>query len=170
MAIKDDLAVYSAMQEGKPFKRYIKTILAQVHVTTINPFTGEPESLILSGDPSKEDIEETCYVEIWDNKQDQFFQRMNKNHFQAGVIKEYKAKEVKREPSVNEISDEEIQEILNKPFLALRNKLNSFTSPAPVYRFLSFAEKMEKSEKILDAIRERASELEFPVPEDEEEE
>jgi len=56
---------------------------------------------------------------------------------------------------------QDVIEILNKPFLALKNRLNKFTSVAPVYRFLKEAENQEKSEKILDAIRARLSELDF---------
>jgi len=159
-----DFSSYSAMQEGKPYKRYIKKILGKVYVTALNPFNGEPEGIILVGDPRDKNNFYNVTVDVWDVKQDQFFKRMNANHFKSGNIEEFIPKEdedVTQQISPNVISDDEIHEILDKPFLALKNKLNSFTETAPVYRVLAIAEEKEKSEKILAAIRARAAELEL---------
>jgi len=162
-----DFEVFSAMQEGTPLKRYIKTILGKVYVTVLNPFSGEPEGVILQGDPRKASELEKIVVNIWDIKQDLFFRRMNRNHFESGNIREYGLESVEPPVSVNEITDEEVLDVLNKPFLALKNKLEKFTAVAPVFRLLSKAEELEKSEKILSAIRARMSELELtgtPTP------
>jgi len=161
--------LYAAMSEGKPLKRYIKTILGKVYVTTLNPFDGKPQPIELYGEPKARNGR--AIIAIWSTKEDMFFKEMNKAHFKAGNLRLLEKKETKeKEPkSVNEISDAEIEEILNKPFLALKNKLNKFTSPAPVYRFLMKAEEMEKSEKIADAIKARLSELEVGTPTPDEE-
>jgi len=161
--------LYAAMSEGKPLKRYIKTILGKVYVTTLNPFDGKPQPIQLFGEPKTGNSR--AIVAIWSTKEDMFFKEMNKAHFKAGNLRLLDKKETKKEQpkSVNEISDDEIVDILNKPFLALKNKLNKFTTPAPVYRFLMKAEEMEKSEKISSAIQARLSELEVGTPTPDEE-
>jgi hypothetical protein len=153
--------VFSAMQEGKPYKRYIKTVLGKVFVTILNPFSGKPEGVILAGRPQDEKSRDEIVVNVWTAKEDVFFKRMNKAHFQSGNIREL-AEEVQvvEKASPNEISEDEIFDLLNKPFLALKNKLERFTSVAPVFRVLAKAEELEKSEKILEAIRARVAELE----------
>lgn len=162
--------LYAAMSEGKPLKRYIKTILGKVYVTTLNPFDGKPQPIELYGQPRPGNGK--ALVSIWSTKEDMFFKEMNRAHFQAGNLRELVEEDVEKEApkSVNEISDSEIEDILNKPFLALKNKLNQFTSPAPVYRFLLKAEEMEKSEKIAGVIKARLSELEVGNPDLDEEE
>lgn len=158
-------ATYSAMQTGRPYKRYKKVILGKVFVTVLNPFSGQPEGVVVEGDPSLPDTQEAITVNVWNAKEDVFFRRMNKAHFAAGNLQEIPLPPLPHEEvrprSVNDITDEEIVELLNKPFLALKNKLNKFTSTAPVFRLLRKAEEMEKSEKILTVLRARLSELEF---------
>lgn len=155
--------VYSAMAEDKPLVTYVKTIVGKVHLTVLDPFSGKPKPVTLAGSPAANNPK--AIVQIWSTKDDLFFRQMNREHLDAGNLKSLSAKEevARKEevPSPNTISDDEITDILNKPFLALKNKLNSFTSPAPVYRFERLAEELEKSEKILEAIRARASELEL---------
>jgi hypothetical protein len=159
---------YSAMQVGKPYRKYQKTILGKVFVTVLNPFSGQPEGIVIEGDPSLPEDQEKITVCTWNVKEDVFFRRMNVTHFTSGNLREIPIPELPEEDirpkSVNEISDEEILDLLNKPFLALKNRLNKFTAPAPAFRILKKAEDMEKSEKILDAIRARLSELEFVLP------
>ncbi|HEC63691.1 hypothetical protein LCGC14_0482830 [marine sediment metagenome] len=151
---------FSAMQEGKPLKRYRKTILGKVCVLVLNPFSGEPEEIILEGNPNNQAHLDDLVVDIWDVQQDQFFLRFNKTHFQSGTIEEFD-KVVVEQASPNVISDDDIREALDKPFLALKALLNKFSEVIPVYRVLTLAEEMEKSEKILNAIRARATELEL---------
>lgn len=155
--------VFSAMAEDKPVVTYVKTIVGKVHLTVLDPYSGKPVPVTLQGSPAANNPK--AVVQVWSTKDNQFFKQMNREHLAAGVLKPLTPVEEvarKQEPvSPNTISDEEITEILNKPFLALKNKLNSFTAPAPVYRFERMAEEMEKSEKILEAIRARASELEL---------
>ena len=163
--------MYSAMSEGKPLKRYMKTILGKVYVTTLNPFdNGKPQPIELYGEPRPGNSR--AIVEIWSSKEDTFFQKVNQSHFKAGnlrLLEDQDIVKVADEPkSPNEISDEMITEILNKPFMALKNQLNKFTSPAPVYRFLLKAEELEKSEKITDVIKARQAELEFGSTEEDE--
>jgi len=155
-------AIYSAMQDGRPLRTYIKTILGKVYVTVINPFLGKPEGVILEGNPNDPDNFTKCSVKVWSIKEDEFFKRINETHFKSGNIRIVKeVDEPVKKLSVNDISDEDIVVTLNKPFLALKNKLNKFTAVAPVYRFLKRAEDMEKSEKILNSIRARLAELEL---------
>ncbi len=153
--------MFDAMQEGKPIMRFIKTIMGVVWVTALSPFDGKPQPVALKGQPTEDNP--NAIVKIWSTKEELFFKEMNREHFNAGNLRLIPAGVVipERKKSPNEITDKEIREILDKPFLALKNKLNKFTSPAPVTRFLVMAEEMEKSEKIADAIKARLSELQL---------
>jgi hypothetical protein len=161
--------VYAAMAEDKPLKTYIKTILGKVYVTVLNPFSGKPEPVELYGQPEASNPK--AVLQIWSTKEDLFFNKMNREHLEAGNMKVLSVADATKPAPVspNAISDGEIVEILNKPFLALKNRLNKFTTVAPVYRFLRAAEEMEKSEKILDSIRARMSELQLGEEPSEEE-
>lgn len=154
-----DRAVFSAMKGGEPYKKYIKTILGMVFVTVLNPFSGKPEGVNLRGEP--DGANPLTYVEIWSPKEDIFFQRMNKGHFTAGNLRLLSEAVPEAPRSPNDITNDEIDELLGKKFLALKNKLNQFTAVGPVYRLLRRAEELDKSEKIVASIKARLAELEL---------
>lgn len=170
MADKNNLDIYAAMQDGQPIRRYKKTILGKVHVTILNPFNDEPQEVILTGNPDKKSDLPDMLVEIWSNKADIFFRRVNRSHFQAGRLVEIK--EVPTPPkSPNDVSDKELEEILGMRFLAFKAKLDAFTDEAPVFRLLNKARELEKSEKLIKHIEEKLSSLQMePYQKDEEEE
>ena len=157
-----DRDVYAAMQSGEPLAVYKKGIVGKVHVVTLNPFTEAPEGVILQGDPAKADQIEDQIIELWTDKSKLFFERMNKKHINAGRLINVKRKELPKAPvSPNIISDTEIVELLNSPFLSLKNRLEKFTDEAPAIRLLNKARELEKSEKIIQHIEERISELQL---------
>lgn len=166
--------VYAAMQEEEPLATYKKTILGKVHALVLNPFTDEPEAVILSGNPNKKADLPSISVQVWTTKQRVFFERMNRSHFEAGRLIEISSAP-KIEPSPNQITDKQINDLLDgrkTKFLAFKNRLNEFTSEAPVFRILNRARELEKSEKLIKHIEERISELQlkaYGVRPDEEE-
>jgi hypothetical protein len=143
-------------------------------VITLNPFTDSPEGVILAGDPNRADEIENQIIELWTDKSKLFFERMNKKHINAGRLTLVKRKELpKAPPSPNIISDAEIVDLLNSPFLSLKNRLEKFTDEAPAIRVLNKARELEKSEKIIQHIEERISEIQlsrYGAPPTEEEE
>ena len=149
--------IYSAMQEDKPVATYKKTILGKLHVVVLDPFDGKPKEVILTGDEKSE----SARVSVWDNKQKLFFERINKNHFEAGrlVMAE---DDVEEETSPNQVTDEEIDEILKMKFMAFRTRLYQFTDVAPLFRILKRAREIEKSERIINHIQEAISRLQNP--------
>jgi len=153
----EDARIFSAMQTGEPLKRYEKTILAKVHLLILDPFSGKLQELILEGAPGSD----TSYVEIWSAQEDMFIQKMNKHHFKEGrmkVMESFKA-EV---PSPNQITDTEIEELLDAKFMTLKNRLDKFTSSAPVYRLLEMAEaKPNVSAKIVSHIQNKLAEFDL---------
>lgn len=163
---EDRNIINSAMYGGSPLKSYIKTILGKVYVTVWDSFTGGPEGVILFGDPRKGD--DTCVVDIWTEEEDYYFRTKNKRHLQTGDVILYTRKTEVKERTVEEFTDEELTEILNKKYFALQNVLNSTTSVAVLFRIRSLAEKLEKSDKIMSAIDGRISEVQAeeykPVP------
>jgi len=164
--------IYAAMQSGEPLAVYKKAIVGKVHAIVLNPFTDQPEGVILEGNPGKVEELDSQIVELWTTKSKLFFERMNKKHIAAGrLILIDRAKLPEVPPSPNIISDEEIDGLLESKFLALKARLDKFTDPAPVFRLLNRARELDKSEKIVQHIEERLSQLQlnrYEVPKEEE--
>lgn len=151
-----DYDIFSAMQEGRePLARFRKTIVGKVHVTALNPFSDTPEGVLLEGDAEK------SYIELWDAKQLVFFTRMNEKHLQAGRIVRMEKTPEPPPPSPNQLTDEEIDELLEGKFLPLKHKVEKFTDAAPVLRLINRARELEKSEKIIKFLEERIAQLEL---------
>lgn len=152
--------VYSAMQEGKPLASYKKAILGKVRVVVLNPFNDSPEEIILQGDPNNKNQEDDCIIDVWDNKQKSFFEKMNSFHLKKGNIIPYTRPEKESEEiNYNALSDEEISEILDKGFIALKHVLDKVTEEAAVIRILNIAQEKDKSAKTIARIEERLSQL-----------
>lgn len=156
-----DSSVYSLMQTGKPYKSYIKTILGKVYVTVLNPFTGEPEGKIIKGNPKGKDKDD-CIVDFWSEIEDAFFRRMNKRHLEAGELIPYTRKEeAVSERSPNDLTEEELDELLTSRFMTLQHRVNRMTSVSPVFRLIERARELEKSEKIIKFLEGKLSELQL---------
>lgn len=157
-----DISVFSAMQTGKPYRTYRKTILGKVATTVYNQFSRKPETVFLSGDPRKN--EETCFVDVWSEMEDVFFKRMNKSHLSSGRIIQVVRPEVStvtEEELLNTMTDEKIKEILTYQWYKFKSILNNITSADTVHRLLLAAKEADKSDKFLKAIEARISELEY---------
>jgi len=152
-----NVRVNNAAMEGEPFKRYKKTILGKVYVTILDPFSDEPTGLILQGNPNHPAELETQIVEVWDARQDSFFRKVNKKHFDAGRLVTLEEEPV-ISASPNSLSDAEMDVLLDgrqTRFLAFQNRLATFTDEAPIFRLLNRARELEKSEKIIKHIETR---------------
>lgn len=157
--------VFSAMQIGNPYKIYKKTVLGKVFIQIINQFDNKPEGVILQGIPTNND--DGCFIQLWNDKEDMFFRRMNKKHLIDGTLipieldvftDKDKDKDI---INYSEFTNEDIKEIVMSRFLALRAHLNKTDSEAHLYRILEMAETLGKSEKILTVIRARISEIQY---------
>jgi len=150
-------AIFEAMQEGRPYKTYRKSILSKLRVWVLNPFSGEADEKIISGQPG----EESTLINLWSTKEDVFFKRMNKYHFEKGYLIEVKAPAPKlsEEEFYNALSDEKLDELLNSPFKKFEAAMNKMTSVAPLNRLLALAEEQEKSDKLVGHIKARLSEI-----------
>jgi N-methylhydantoinase B/oxoprolinase/acetone carboxylase alpha subunit len=147
------------MVGGKPYKTYSKTIMGRVFITVLNMLTGNPtpEGVILSGDQRKD--EPSSYYSVFSEQEDIFFRKMNRRHFEQGILIEKVLKEASKERTVEEYTDEELKAQIAKPFLALQHLLNSVKTVATLYRIQTLAREMEKSEKVMKAIESRLSEV-----------
>lgn len=149
-----DLKVYSAMQEGKPIASYRKTILGKVFINILDPFTGSPAGVILSGQPNSEDAR----VDVWTVKENLFLQRMNRKHFETGVLQKIEVPIEKLEEIAN-YTDAELKEILNSVYISLQKKLVEIEDPAILSRLIDLANEMKKSDKIRGAVEGRLQEV-----------
>ena len=155
--------VYAKMQTGDPTAVYGKTILGKVEVSVINPFNGTPQNVMLEGDPKKNNPK--CFVEVWSQMEEVYFERQNAPLFKEGYIikmKDAKKPEVKqdaKETTYEDITDEYIEELITAPFMKFKSELNAIDSEAVVYRILSMAEEMERPEKTMQHIRQRLTEI-----------
>ena len=84
--MEKDISIYSAMQEGTPYRIFKKTVPSKVVVKVLNPFTGEPESAIMEGDGDGK------FLEVWDAQGYAFVKNMNEGHFNKGYLVEVKQK------------------------------------------------------------------------------
>jgi DNA-directed RNA polymerase subunit H (RpoH/RPB5) len=155
-----DFDAYSAMQTGEPLKRYVKTIVGKVHVVVLNPFSEDPEGVILEGEPSNMADLPDMTIELWTSKQVVFFEKMNRKHLEAGRLAIREAAVV-LPPSPNVLTEEEVDKILGSKFLVLKNRLPKFTDTAPVFRLLNRARELDASEKYIKHIEERLTELQM---------
>jgi len=143
----------------EPYKSYIKRILGKVYVRTLNPFSGSEDGALLVGDPRKPD--DDCIIDMWTEKEDQFFRKSNKRHFETGTLVEYTRVEhvETEEEKTNKMSEEKMKAILSDRFFTIQNAVAKFTAVPPLYIMLGVAKEMEKSDKILKLIEARISEL-----------
>jgi len=160
-------AYLESMEEDKPpFASYVKTIVGSVVVRYLNPIRMIPEEKVLVGIPGEAD-EDDIVIKVWSAAEDVYLRKNNKMHFEAGRLIPY-TKEQKEVTTVNQISDEDIEEILLRPFFTLKNKLDEFTSPVPIRRFLAAAERMNRPIGTINYIKETLSEFDKePEPVDE---
>lgn len=152
--------VFSLMQTGTPYKSYKKTILSKIYVNVLNSFSGQPEGRIVSGNPRTE--LENCIIDMWSEMEDVYFKRTNKKHFETGNLIEYKRKEQSEKvKTIKDYSDEELTVLLNSRFLTLQSVISKVDSVAPLFRLLTLAKEMEKSEKIIKFLEGKLSELQL---------
>ena len=151
-------SVYSMMQTGKPLKSYRKTINAKLLVRVLNSFSGEPEEVILKGPNDRPD----AIVDIWEEKQMAFFLRANKVALERGLLLAFEKpgnfEEIILEKFAN-ATDEELTELVNKPFFLFQSELQTITSEAVLGRILTIARELDKSDKWQSHILARLSEV-----------
>jgi hypothetical protein len=153
---------YSAMQTGFPLKSFIKKSLAKAEVRILDPFTGNPSSTILQGDPTNADQLEGCIVDCWTDKELVYFKKQNAKLLVQGIIGDYDRRTVANTPAEknwNALTDEEVVQLVSSKYLALTNGLEKMTSSVMVARVLNTAKNLDKSEKYVRVITERLSEL-----------
>ena len=153
---------FSKMQTGDPVAIYKKAILGKVEVSVVNPFNGVPENLILVGNPTKNNV--NCFVEVWSQMEEVYFDRQNKPLFKAGYIVKLKDKvkpkeKGKIEKSYEEYTREKIEELVTAPYMKFKKDLNEIDSEPVLFRILTVAEELERPEKTMVNIRQRLTEV-----------
>ena len=150
--------LYAAIDSGIPRASYVKTILGNVLVTVWDNFLNKPVEVILKGNPKNK--EKDAIVSVFSDREKAFFERANAILFKKGLVIPYTMPtDVKPEKTIEQATDEELTDIVNSKFLKLQNHLSQIESIPVLFRMISIAEELEKSEKITGAIQKRISEL-----------
>lgn len=150
-----DARTISAMQVGEPVATYKKVTLGKVCVTVLNSFSGRSEGLILKGQPG----EETEMVDVWSDKEDTFFQRMNAELMKRGVVIKVSRQKDSGPKPIEQYTDDELRDVINLQILQFRKLLSEIKSPTVVSRMLAIARAEEKSEKFINGLLAKLSEL-----------
>lgn len=160
-----DSRVFSKMQKGNPLRTYKKEIRGQLLIRILNPFNPTiVEELILQGNPG--DLgNKKQFIDLWTEEEVAFFEVSNEEAIKEGRVILW-TKEVPREieKSINNLSDEEIEELVNSPFIKLKNTVGKMTSEAAVHRVIRKAEEVERPEKTMLFLRETLAKLQFGDP------
>lgn len=152
-----DYRMISLMAEDKPLAVYRKAkgILGKVEVKVFNSLTQQIEKVMLEGNPSDLNCD-TCFVEIWSEKEHIFFKRANKWHLNEGYIVPYtKERPNQIQQTVNNMTDDEMEALVKKPFLALKAAVDQMTTEAALIRIIKIAEEADKPEKTMAFLKER---------------
>lgn len=161
-------AIYSAMQVNTPYKSYKKTVLGKIYVNLIDPFSGNPTGYIIEGNPERDD---SCILDVWSEKEDAFFRRMNKKHFETGMLIFYERPVIEepKERTIEEYSDEELKEIVSQKFYAIQAQIRKAKSPVVLARMAALAKELDRSNSIINLIENSLAKLqEKPYIEQEE--
>ena len=153
---------FAKMQIGKPIAVFKKAILGKVEVSVVNPFNGIPEPVILYGNPSKNS--EGCFVEVWSQMEEAYFERQNKSLFKQGYLVKLEEKEKPLEKggvkkSYEGFTKEIIEKLVTAPYMKFKKDLNEIDSVPILYRVLEVAEELERPEKTMNNIRQRLTEV-----------
>lgn len=158
--MNDNFKLFEAAQiaqaNNTPSSRWVKVQLAKISVRVLDPMSGLPVEIIVEGDPNKE--RDRCIVDCWTPLETAFFERNNRYHILNGNIVPFN-KPVETKVSSNTLTDEEIDTVLEKKFMAVKNLLSKLDSPVPVERILQRATEMNKPVATINAIKARLAEL-----------
>jgi len=157
-----DARIVSAMQSGTPYSSYKKTILGKVYVTVLNSFSLIPEGLILEGEAG----DERAKVDLWSEREDVFFKRQNRKQFELGNVipMEVTAPAAPEPKTIEQYSDDEMRTVVNQNFMKLQKTLTTVESEAVVLRMIDIAKQEEKSEKVINALTAKLSQIQGMGP------
>jgi len=153
-------------EEMQPYARFRKAIVGKVGILFLHPITFAVNEGLLVGDPSDPatDLSDIT-LDVWTRAEYDFFVKKNKGLLKSGSLIEFEGREIPAVDITNQISDKEIDELLNKADMALRNRLDKFTSVTPVQRILLRALALDKPTSTLNLIKARLADLQgFEMP------
>jgi hypothetical protein len=153
MANTFDVKTISAMQTGDPVATYKKTTVGKVSVKVINTFSGDLEDLVLSGDG------EDSMVNLWSDVEYAYFKKANRYAIREGLIIQYDVPREPEERTMEQYNDEELRAVVNQVGLKFAKSLAEVKSLALANRILNIAREGNKSEKMINSILAKISEL-----------
>ena len=155
---QDSHNTFALMQAGTPLATFKKTHLGQLSVDVINLFDDKPMNIVLKGIPAKN--EEDSFVEIWSEKALMFFLRSprNRKHIASGALIEWVApRNTNIQKTANNMSEEELAELVVAPFLKLKKTVETMTTEAALLRVVTAAEIANRPEKTMLFLRGKLS-------------
>jgi len=153
-----DIHTYALMMEQQPLEIYEKGILGNVQVHVLDPFDSKAGVAILHGYHG----EPETYVQLWSKKEVAYFRVKNKKHIDMGfLVKLDKMPEKEEVVNENIMSNEEIIELVAKPFKSIEAKINKIDSEATLNRIVRIAEEENRPAKTMELLRSRLAEVQF---------
>ena len=145
---------FAQMQTGEPYSVFRKKIPAKLNVKVIDPFTERPVNILLKGMNN----ERSSYVELWNEREYVYFLRANRIHLDNGDLIEHKGQiEEPFEKSFNNLSDDEMRELISSKFFTLKSAVDQMTTEAPLIRLVELGEIANKPEKTMLFLRSKLS-------------
>jgi len=153
-------------QEDLPYATFKKTIVGKVGGRFLHPITFSEYEYLLVGDPSDPKTrQEDITIDVWTKAEYDYFVKENRGLLENGSLIEFEGGDLPPVDRTNQISDEEIDELLAKPDMALRNRLDKFTSVAPVKRILIRALALDRPTNLINMVKAKLADLEgFEMP------
>lgn len=153
--------LFSAMNTGTPIRSYKKATLGKVAVKYWDSFNEEPVEGLLVGDPNKD--EDTTIVDIWSEKEDVFFKKINASLFTSGILKLYirpsTVEVIEQLKKFDASNEEDVLGLLGSKFFSFQSKINSVGSVPALSKLLDKAKEIGKSDKIIKLIEARIAEV-----------
>jgi len=156
--VNKDRDVFAITTQSEPVVVYRKTHPARLAIRVLNPFTGQPEDAELKGLGR----DAGCFIELYSQQEKQYFEKYNKIALERGdLVEDAKPRDIGVVKSENNLSDDEIEELVNKKFLGLKAVVDRMTSLSAVARVVEAAERADKPSKTLEYLRAKLSLLEL---------
>lgn len=159
--VEMDYSLVRLMQKDEPLAVYKKEILGKLSVKYLDPFEKVGKEKILQGLPN-DNSNDGNFIELWSEEELIYFTRMNRLHLEQGYLVEFTVpRSTKIKQSVNNLSEQELRDLVSAPFLKLQKTVDKMTSEAALQRIVRVAEEEDRPVKTMEFLKEKLSKIQM---------